>query len=71
VQDHIPAVDEAKCAEYTEMVRTREKPPERAADDRVELALPETSYSGVVLLNDMLDWKYHHDRVVARRAARA
>ncbi len=71
VRAHIPAADAVKCAEYTQMVRTRDKPPERAADDRVELGLPDTSYSRVVLLNDMLDWKYQHERAVARRAARA
>jgi hypothetical protein len=71
VRANIPPFDDAKIAGWNEMVRTREKPAEKAAEERAEVGVPDLTFCEVVLLNDMVDWKYHHDRVRARRAARA
>jgi len=71
VRTHIPPADEATRAGWTAMVRAREKPAEKAAEERAEVGVPELAFCEVVLLNDMVDWKYQHDRVVARRATRA
>jgi hypothetical protein len=71
VRANIPPYDEATRAGWNEMVRTREKAADKSAEERAEVGVPELTFCEVVLLNDMVDWKYHHDRVVARRGARA
>jgi hypothetical protein len=71
VRTNIPPFDNAKRAGWNEMVWTREKPAEKSAEERAEVGVPELAFCKVVLLNDMVDWKHHHDRVVARRGARA
>jgi hypothetical protein len=55
---------------WNETIRAYEKPSELATVDRAEAGVPELSFCGFALLNDMVDWRYLHDRVVARHTVR-
>ena len=71
VRDHMPAADDAAKAEWNLSFRTREKPADKSAEERAEVGVSEMTHCEVIMLNDMVDWKYLHDGAVARRAARA
>lgn len=69
VAERIGPVDEARRFRCNELFRNRQKSEEKAAEERAEVGAAELTHCDVITLNDMVDWKYLHDRAVARRAA--
>lgn len=70
VRDHIAEPDAATKAQWTAKIFGMQKSPEQATAELAEAGAPPSSLRGVILLNDLVDWKYMHDRAVAQRVAR-
>ena len=71
VRDHIAQPDASKKAEWVATIAGMQKAEEQAAGECVECGLPGAGLRGTVLLDDMVDWKYMHDRAIAQRVTRA
>jgi hypothetical protein len=71
VTDHLPAYDEMTKWTWNGAIRGRQKGEEKAAEERAEAGVPELNHREAIMLNDMVDWTYLHERAVERRAARA
>jgi hypothetical protein len=71
VRANIAPPDEATKAQWNLDFRTREKSAEKSAEERAEVGVPEMTHCDVITLNNMIDWKYLHDRAVARKTAHA
>jgi hypothetical protein len=71
VADRVGPVTDAKRSEWNAAIRSREKPEDKAAEERAEAGVPEMSHRAVIMLNDMVDWQYLHAQAVERAAAKA
>jgi hypothetical protein len=71
VVDRAGPVTDAKRTEWNAAIRAREKPEDKAAEERAEVGVPEMTHREVIMLNDMVDWQYLHDIAVDRKAAKA
>ncbi|MGA2395612.1 MAG: hypothetical protein ABSH03_19905 [Candidatus Lustribacter sp.] len=69
VLDHIPKPDAATKAAWVSSVAAMQKTEDMAAAECKECGVAGAGLRGTVLLNDMVDWKYMHDRVAGSRAA--
>jgi hypothetical protein len=67
----VATFDESAQAALMEEILSLEKPEDLAAAELLECGAPGLGLRGVVLINDLVDWKYMHDHIVARRAALA
>ncbi|HEY5341692.1 MAG TPA: hypothetical protein VIK27_11745 [Candidatus Aquilonibacter sp.] len=70
VRERIAQPDAATKAQWTAEILALQKPQEQATEELVEAGAPGLSVRGVILLNDMVDWKHMHDDIVAQRVAR-
>jgi hypothetical protein len=68
VRAHVADLRPETIAQFNDAVRTRLKPAEIAAREREELGLTDASIGTSWLINDLLDYKYVHERMLARRA---
>jgi hypothetical protein len=68
VRAHVADLSPETIARYNEAVRTRPKPAEIAERERAELGVDDPSMVVSWLINDLLDYKYIHERMLARRA---
>lgn len=57
-----------RLAEYNRTLTTRLKPEEKAAAERAEAGVPETTIREAVRLNDLVDWKELHSIAASRRS---
>jgi hypothetical protein len=71
VRDHIAQPDAAKKAEWVAQIAAMQKGEETSAAECIEAGMPGGGVRGSVMLNDMVDWKYLHDRVAAQRVGSA
>ena len=71
VLSHIAPADAAKKAQWATALTSGQKGEEQAAAECIECGIPGAGLRGTVLLNDMVDWKYMHDHVVAHRVTPA
>ena len=69
VLNHIPPVDDATKVTWVSNVAAMQKPEEMSAAECKECGVAGAGLRGTVLLNDMVDWKYMHDRVAGSKAA--
>jgi hypothetical protein len=67
VAANIKPLDTAAKAQWTAKIATMEKPEETAAAELLEAGATSIKTRGVVLLNDLVDWKHMHDSLVAVR----
>jgi hypothetical protein len=63
--------DEETVYDWNKQLRGYQKSEEKAAKEREEAGAPELTHREAIILNDMVDWKYLHEQVLARRAALA
>jgi len=71
VGEHIAKPSEATKAEWVKGFAELQKPEEASAAECIECGLPGAGIRNVILLNDMVDWKYMHDSIAAQRATLA
>jgi hypothetical protein len=71
VRDHIAQVDDATKAKWCAQMTALQKPEDVSAAECLEAGAPGSGVRSVILLNDMVDWKHMHDKIVDRRVARA
>jgi hypothetical protein len=71
VRENVADLRPETIARFNDAVRLRPKPPAIAEEERAELGLTDPSITASWLINDLLDYKYTHERLVARRAERA
>jgi hypothetical protein len=71
VRDHIAEPSATKKAEWVGTIAAMQKGEEQAAAECNECGVAGTGLRGTVVLNDMVDWKYLHDRVAAQPVTRA
>lgn len=69
VRDHATGLDAATIAAWNERMRTRDKPPAMAAEERAVLGLADETLGGSAILNDLIDWHLWHEEIVSRAAA--
>jgi hypothetical protein len=66
VRDHIPPYDEATKDQWSAKLLGLKKGDETAVAELAEAGMPELTTRDVILLNDLIDWKYMHAYVAAR-----
>jgi hypothetical protein len=66
---HMAPTDAATKVTWVAGVAAMQKPEEMAAAECKECGVAGAGLRGTVLLNDMVDWKYQHDRVAGSKAA--
>jgi hypothetical protein len=71
VADRIENPDAATKAAWVTTFSNLQKPEDVATAELVECGAPGLSLRGTILLNDLVDWKYMHDRAVAHRVTPA
>lgn len=69
VSDHIARPDDATKAQWTATILGLQKTDDQATAELAEAGEPDLSLRSTILLNDLVDWKHMHDRVVAKRLA--
>jgi hypothetical protein len=69
VRDNATGLDAATITAWNERMRTRDKPPAMAAEERAMLGLADETLSGSAILNDLIDWHLWHEEIVSRAAA--
>jgi hypothetical protein len=65
VREHATKLDAATMAAWNERMRTREKPPALAAQEREILGLADANERRGLLLNDLIDWHEWHTGITA------
>jgi hypothetical protein len=65
VRDHIAVPDDATKAQWTAKILALQKSEDQSAADLAEAGAPGIGVRGVILLNDMVDWKHMHDAAYA------
>jgi hypothetical protein len=68
---NVDTVTDAKKAAWTEQIAAAQQPEDRAEANLVEAGAADLQTRNVVLINDLVDWKYMHDDVAGRKLARA
>jgi hypothetical protein len=69
VRDNATTLDAATITAWNERMRTRDKPPAMAAEERAMLGLTDDTLAGSAILNDLIDWHLWHAEIVGRTAA--
>ena len=69
VRGNATALDAATITAWNERMRTRDKPPAMAAEERALLGLTDETLGGSAILNDLIDWHLWHEEIVGRAAA--
>jgi len=69
VRANATSLDAATLTAWNERMRTRDKPPAMAAEERAMLGITDPSIGGSALLNDLIDWHLWHAEIAARAAA--
>jgi hypothetical protein len=64
---HASEAEPATIEAHNAGLLAREKPPERAEEDREEIGTSDRSLCRAVAINDLLDWTALHTQVLARR----
>jgi hypothetical protein len=67
VREHIAEPDADTKARWNSKILGLQKSPEQAAAEAVEAGAPQLTDRGVILLNDIVDWKHMHDDLVEQR----
>ena len=69
VREHATKLDPATIDAWNERMRTREKPDHVAGPEREVLGIADQNERRGVMLNDVLDWHYFREQLLARPAS--